>query len=217
MMEVASRVSEVFNEDCMIGMQRYPDKYFDLAVVDPDYGIGQSWKKDRYSKFYTHTSTYKNKSIPQAEYFNELFRVSKHQIIWGGNYYTDFLPARNSWIVWDKNRSYEKSHMAEAELAWHSMNIPVRVANFTWNGFIRCQKRYGHHPHEKPVALYDWIYKNYLPEGGKVIDTHLGSGTNRIAASKAYNIDFTGFEIDSGYYESQNKVFNEFIAQTRLF
>jgi site-specific DNA-methyltransferase (adenine-specific) len=214
---VQTLISETFNEDCMIGMARYPDKYFDLAVVDPPYGIGENWKKNRFSKFYKQTSTYKNNSIPSAEYFKELFRISKHQIIWGANYYTAHLPARNSWIVWDKNRNYDDSHMAEAELAWTSFNVPVRLARFTWNGFIVCEPRYGAHPHEKPTSLYLWQYKNYLPQGGKVIDTHLGSGSNRIAANKAGNIDFYGWEIYKEYFEAQEKRYKQFTSQLRLW
>ena len=159
-------VSETYNIDCLEYMKTMPDGFFDLAVVDPPYGIGQNWRKDKGSKFYRHESSYKNESIPGAEYFSELFRVSKNQIIWGGNYYTDFLPARNSWIVWDKRIDYPTQHMSEAELAWTSFNVPVRVVSLIWNGCCRCEKRSGIHPHEKPKSLYKWVFENYTTGGG---------------------------------------------------
>jgi site-specific DNA-methyltransferase (adenine-specific) len=108
-------------------MVTIPDNFFDIAIVDPPYGIGENWKKDQFSKFYKHQSTYKNNSIPGRDYFNELFRISKNQIIWGGNYYTEHLCPRHSWITWNKFRDYEKQHMAEGELAWTSFNVPLRI------------------------------------------------------------------------------------------
>ena len=193
---------KLFNSDCMEVMALYPDKYFDLAIVDPPYGIGMNWTKDKNSKFYKHKSTYQNDSIPSKEYFQELFRVSKNQIIWGGNYYTDYLPAVNGWIVWDKQRSYLKQHMAEAELAWSSLKIPVRIISLIWNGFFTCERRYGNHPHEKPVKLYSWIYANYAQEGQKILDTHLGSGSNAIAAHYAKMGEFVGCELDEDYFKA---------------
>lgn len=160
-------VSQVFNIDCVEYMRTMPDNSFELAVVDPPYGIGQNWRKDKGSRFYRHESSYRNESIPGADYFAELFRVSKNQIIWGANYYTEFLPARNSWIVWDKQIDYPTQHMSEGELAWTSFNIPLRIVSLIWNGCCRCEKRSGIHPHEKPKRLYRWIYENYLRGGGR--------------------------------------------------
>lgn len=208
--------SLVTNEDCMQLMSRYGDKHFDLAIVDPPYGIGENWKKDRYSKFYTHTTSYKNNGIPDAEYFRELFRVSKHQIVWGGNYYTDFLPARNGWIVWDKCRKFENSHMAEGELAWHSLNIPLRIITNKWNGFLRSEPRHGKHPHEKPVGLYKWQLMNYAQAGWKILDTHLGSGSHRIAAHDL-GFDFVASERDPTYFADQEKRFQQHVNQKVLF
>lgn len=202
--------------DCMDYMRTVPDKHFELAIVDPDYGIGENWKKDRHSKFYTHNSTYKNKDIPKQEYFAELFRVSQRQIIWGGNYYTNFLPPRNSWIIWDKNRRYEDSHMAEAELAWHSMNVPARIVKITWNGCIRDEKRYGKHPHEKPTSLYKWTLKNYAQPGDKIIDTHMGSQSSRIAAYDM-GFDYWACELDKDYFDDGNKRFEFFKSQLKIF
>ena len=197
--------------DCMAGMAEFPDKYFELAIVDPPYGIGENWKKDRSSKFYTHNSSYKNNAIPDELYFNELFRVSKNQIIWGANYYTEYLPARNSWIVWDKKRDFVTQHLAEGELGWTSFNIPLRIAEVMWNGCCRREPRYGSHPHEKPIALYEWLLKNYAKPGDKILDTHLGSGSSRIAAYKL-GFDFYGFEIDPDYFRDTDKRFRDSIA-----
>lgn len=158
-------ISEIHLCDCVDYMRTMPDKFFDLAVVDPPYGIGKDWKKSRKSKFYHHQSTYNNSSTPGKEYFAELFRVSKNQIIWGANYYTEFLPARNSWIVWDKQINYPTQHLSEGELAWTSFNIPVRIVSLIWNGCCRCEKRAGFHPHEKPKLLYKWLYDNYFVGG----------------------------------------------------
>jgi site-specific DNA-methyltransferase (adenine-specific) len=196
----------------MDGMKGFPDKFFELAVVDPPYGIGANWRKDRYSKFYKHKSTYENKTIPDKMFFDHLFRISKNQIIWGANYYTDFIPARQGWIVWDKDRRFKDSHMAEGELAWHSFNIPLIIYRNRWNGFLTSEPRSGNHPHEKPIALYQWLLKNYAQPGDKILDTHLGSGSSRIAAYKM-GFDFTGYEIDKEYFTAQEERFKKAIAE----
>ena len=180
----------ITNEDNMVMMARYPDKYFDLAIVDPPYGIGETWKKDRKSKFYKHTSSYKNNLIPDADYFTELFRVSKNQIVWGANYYTEFLPASKSWIVWDKFRS-RKTHMAEAELAWTSLNNKNTIIyKIPWNGFVITGERFGAHPHEKPVQIYKNCLTDFAKPGDRILDTHLGSGSIAIACHD-YGFDLT--------------------------
>lgn len=206
---------EMLHIDCMAYMKGLDDNAFDLAIVDPPYGIGDNWKKDRFSDFYTHESTYKNDSIPDSEYFSELFRVSSNQIIWGANYYTDYLPPRQSWIVWDKDRDYEQSHMAEGELAWTSFNIPVRILKRTWNGFIRAEPRHGNHPHEKPTGLYQWILEKYSEQGQRILDTHLGSGSSAIAANY-FGCDFVGCEIDKNYYDAACKRFDMETRQVAL-
>lgn len=225
-----TRISEVYNEDCMIGMARYPDKYFDLAVVDPPYGIGEDAAKAatrvRTSKKWVNPSAPKytgvgwDKSPMNKEYFIELKRVSKHQIIWGANHFIENIPSANSssWLVWYKTGQTPGCDFADCELAYSSHKKAVRYFRFDWVGFGAVNAKESRiHPTQKPVALYDWIYKNYLPQGGKVIDTHLGSGSNRIAANKAGNIDFVGFELDKNYYEAQEKRWKAFISQTRLF
>jgi site-specific DNA-methyltransferase (adenine-specific) len=128
--------SEIHNVNCMDYMTNTPDKFFELAIVDPPYGIGKNWHKNKNSSFYSHKSSYSNDKIPDKKYFQELFRISKNQIIWGGNYFTEYLPSHNcnSWIVWDKGRNYKIQHMAEGELAWTSFKIPVRIVRRLWWG-----------------------------------------------------------------------------------
>lgn len=201
-------ISEVYNMDCMEYMRNIPDKFFELAVVDPPYGIGETWKKDKLSKAHDSQTSYKNNEIPKKEYFDELIRVSKNQIIWGANYYTQFLIPRNSWIVWDKMADYNLHKKSEGELAWTSFNIPLRIIQLSWNGFCRCCKRSNIHPHEKPVNLYAWVFKNYAKPGDKILDTHLGSGSSRISAYKM-GFDFYATEIDKEYFEAQDRRFKE--------
>ena len=207
-MILTTQISEVHNEDCMIGMARYPDKWFDLAVVDIPYGLG-----DKLTNGGTWAAKYKKGDaawdvLPNEKYFNELFRISLNQIVWGGNYAN--LPPCRSYLIWDKVALMDT--MADSEFAWTSFDRNAKTFRHPRN---TSEKRI--HITQKPVALYDWIYKNYLPNGGKVIDTHLGSGSNRIAANKAGNIDFVGFELDRDYYEAQEKRWKGFISQTRLF
>lgn len=218
--------SIVKNVDCMVGMAEYPDKYFDLAVVDPPYGIGESkvnfesrgvsskkWKRAK-PKIYTQKEW--DNEICSKSYFIELKRISKNQIIWGANHFIENIPNSNSscWIVWDKQTSGD---FADCELAYTSFKTAVRKFEWLWSGFQK--KRYEEriHPTQKPVALYDWIYSKYLQDGGKVLDTHLGSGSNRIAADKARNIDFVGFELDKDYYEAQEKRWAEYKNQMTLW
>ena len=196
--------------DCMEGMKQYPDKHFDLAVVDPPYGIGRDGGETG-----KHWKVYESKgwdaSTPPDEYFFELFRVSKNQVIWGANYFSKNLPPSMGWIFWDKG---QKLTMSDGELAFTSFDRALRSVVLN-----RCKiGEFGGniHPTQKPVALYDWIYHHYLPNGGRVLDTHLGSGSNRIAAHKAGNIDFTGYETDKDYYEAQEKRFEIFQRQPSL-
>lgn len=214
--------SIVFNEDCMAVMARYPDKYFDLAVVDPPYF--EEYGKENYTGNDISTSGVKRQTakinyweVPNKNYFDELYRVSKNVIIWGCNYYAKHIPHVGR-IVWDKKN--DDSTFSKCELASHSFGVRVDIFRYMWNGMLQenmKEKELRIHPTQKPTALYDWIYKNYLPEGGKVIDTHLGSGSNRIAANKSGNIDFVGCELDKDYFEAQEKRYKDFISQLRMF
>lgn len=200
--------SVVYNMDCMEGMKSYPDKYFDLAVVDPPYGIGiAEWDNE----------------IPNIDYFNELFRITNNQIIWGANYF--HLPHNEGWICWDKTYKYnQKLNVSAFELAWTSFKMKAQFIRYTYAGnFYGFENPKAHydklpniHPTQKPVALYDWIFKYYAKPTDKILDTHLGSGSSRIAAYKA-KLDFTGFELDKDYYDAAENRFQEYIKQERLF
>jgi site-specific DNA-methyltransferase (adenine-specific) len=214
--QVSTCPSMVFNEDCMIGMKRYPNKYFDLAVVDPPYGIGRDFQTSTVCKNPKHNRKKFDKkgwdnAIPTLEYFDELFRVSKNQIIWGANYFTEYLPKSMGWIFWDKGQDLT---MSDGELAFTSFDKALRRKTINR---MELAKEGTIHPTQKPIKLYDWIYSHYLPLGGKVIDTHLGSGSNRIAANRAGNVEFVGFEIDSEYFSAQELRYKNFVSQQRLF
>ncbi len=192
-------------------MKAFPDKYFDLAVVDPPYGIDINMNMGRRSGMGKKHDVKKwDNDIPNEKYFNELFRVSKEQIIWGANYFE--LPATRAFIIWDKMIPEDLS-FSMCEFAYTSFD---RVAKI-FRKAIQTGNNNRIHPTQKPIALYDWIYKNYLPSGGKVLDTHLGSGSNRIAADKAGNIDFIGYELDKDYYEAQENRWKNYKAQLNLF
>ena len=216
-------ISEVTNEDCMEGMARYPDKYFDLAIVDPPYGIGENgqrnvtgdrptakWKNPKSQ----HYKTFDDSQIPNEDYFKELFRVSKNQIVFGGNYFTEYLPPSKCWIVWDKQADI-KEHLSMCELAWSSFDRKCNKYEYLWAGFKKKHHIERIHPTQKPVALYKWLLHNYAKQGDKILDTHLGSRSSRIAAYEM-GFDFTAFELDVDYFEAQEKRYKAHIAQLKL-
>jgi site-specific DNA-methyltransferase (adenine-specific) len=218
--------SSIFMMDCVSAMKNYPDNYFDLAVVDPPYGIGfdghnQIIGKKGNDKGFSSKKLYDikewDKDRPTIEYFAELKRVSTNQIIWGGNYFADLLQPTKAWVYWDKKPNGENLTFSDGELAWTSFNKPLKSFSYGWIGFgmLNSGER-KIHPTQKPVALYDWIFKNYAETGMKVLDTHLGSGSSRIAAHKA-GMDFTGFEIDEDYFRASNKRFKDYHSQLTLF
>lgn len=205
--------SEVFNEDCMIGMARYPDKHFDLAIVDPPYGIEVNVnmgrrKGDKSSDY--HKFAGQDKTIPSAEYFHELKRVSKNQVVWGGNYMTKFLEPSPCWFLWDKGFS-EDVTFAQFEMAWTSFTSSSK--KYEYNAAAQKDRI---HPTQKPTSLYCWIIKNYAEKGQKILDTHLGSGSSRIAAYD-YGFNFVGFELDKDYFEAQELRFKRHTAQLNMF
>jgi len=204
-------------------MKEYPDKYFDLAVVDPPYGRGEDGSKNNSRGKLAKAKDYKafagnDISSPNIEYFNELIRISKNQIIFGSNHFISKIPYDSScWIVWDKNNA--GNDFADCELAYTSFKTAVRKFKFTWNGMLQQNmknKEIRIHPTQKPVALYDWIFKNYAKPTDKILDTHLGSGSSRIAAYKS-GLSFVGIELDKDYFKAQEKRFNTFKSQLRLF
>ena len=198
--------------DCMQGMAQYPDKWFDLAVVDPPYMdtfiIPASDNAGKVKNDYNLKSL---NGSPDNNYWIELSRISKNQIIWGVNYYNRIFGIGR--IVWDKDNTGVYS---DCELAYQSFSNVTRKFKYRWNGMLQQnmkQKETRIHPTQKPVALYDWIFKNYLPNGGKVIDTHIGSGSSRISAYTRGNIDFTGYELDPDYHRDQEARFREFVMK----
>ena len=214
-------LSDVYLEDCVTALKRYADNHFDLAIVDPPYGIGFDGNTTANGGIagrrngFTHKQHHEKKGWdnerPTDEYFAELQRASKNQIIWGGN----FLGLCGGVIVWQKNGTA----FGEAEVAICSTHKSVKVFEYTWNGMIQQNmkdKEIRIHPTQKPVALYDWILHNYAKPNDLILDTHLGSGSSRIAAYKG-GFNFVGFEIDKEYYEKQEKRFNDFKSQLRLF
>jgi site-specific DNA-methyltransferase (adenine-specific) len=206
---------QITNEDNMELMARYPDKYFDLAIVDPPYGInmgmGHKGSEKRGDKNKYKTFAGGDNSIPTKEYFNELFRVSKNQIIWGANYMTEFLEPKASWIIWDKKQPEDFS-MAMAELAWSSFGSPMKIYQKRVVGADDVRV----HPTQKPVALYKWILDKYAKEGDKILDTHLGSGSIAIACHD-YGFDLTACELDKEYFDKAMERINNHKAQTKLF
>jgi site-specific DNA-methyltransferase (adenine-specific) len=212
--------SIVYNEDCVQGLKRFSDKHFDLAIVDPPYGINASkgtWGSSNKGKVTNYGKKTWDKEPPSIEYFNELRRVSKNQIIWGANHFISRMPFDSScWLVWDKLNSAD---FADCELAWASFDKAVRKFEWRWNGMLQQNmkdKEIRIHPTQKPVGLYDWILQNYSSAGNLILDTHVGSGSSRIACEKA-GLNFVGFEIDKDYYEAQEKRFKIHMMQRRLF
>lgn len=214
----------VYNMDCMEYMRTLPDKTFDLAVVDPPYGIGESGKNNKSRTKLAKAQDYKpfaglDKSPPNKECFLELARVSKNQIIFGANHFADKLPhpASSCWIVWDKENG--GNDFADCELAYTSFRTAVRIFRFRWQGMIQGDMKHKEnkiHPTQKPVSLYAWIFNHYAKPGDKILDTHLGSGSSRIAAYDA-GLDFVGCEIDKYYFKAQEERFAEYTAQCSLF
>jgi site-specific DNA-methyltransferase (adenine-specific) len=238
--EYQSSSSIAYLADCLIEMKKYPEKFFDLAIVDPPYGINATKMKmgihpnrklDGYPGISTAVkirqrlnsgggklkSRFLNNSIidwdnetPSSEYFFQLFRISKNQIIWGGNYFN--LPPCRCFIVWNKNQPWE--NFSQAELAWTSFDSPSKVFTFSNRGGNNEDKKI--HPTQKPVELYDYCFSRFCSEGMKIIDTHLGSGSSRISAYKS-KLDFTGFEINKLYFYDQEKRFEAFKSKLSLW
>ncbi len=229
-----------YNMDCMEGMKEFPDKYFDLAIVDPPYGgsvendknkLGTHFhgrgRSKRYKDIYepeikadrtggTLASKYKTKInawdvAPEQEYFDELFRVSKNQIIWGGNYFG--LPPTRCFVIWKKLSISENFTMGMAEYAWTSFNANSKVFEYAPQGKPN-DKRF--HPTQKPIALYEWLLNRYAEQGQKILDTHVGSASSLIACERL-GFKYVGFEIDEVYYGLANERMEKFREESTLF
>ena len=207
---------EYFNEDCMAGMARYSDKYFDLAIVDPPYGIGIDGQKESINKNPKYSRKHHEKknwdsSIPDAEYFRELERVSVNQIVWGGNYFVEHLhKGTKGWIVWDKGQ--HGLTMSDCELAYSSFDCPTRVVVINR---VELLKDGTIHPTQKPIKLYKWLLTNYAKPGDLILDTHVGSASSLIAC---YDLGFdaVGFEIDEEYYRISRERLENHMKQLRF-
>ena len=217
----------LFHADCMEIMKQYPDKYFDLAIVDPPYGIDinnqSQGKGGGVARKIDYTKKNQDKSAPEIIYFNELRRVSKNQIVWGANHFISRLPFDSScWIVWDKDNG--ETDFADCELAWTSFKTAVRRFKWTWAGMRQQNmknKEERIHPTQKPIALYEWILQNYASEGNLILDTHFGSGSIALAIYKVNRLDkmnlhLTACEIDKEYIDKAIKRISESIKQGTL-
>ncbi len=213
--------------DCMELMKQTPDNYYSLAVCDPPYGIDinnqSQGKGGGVAKKIDYTKKDWDKNAPNTEYFKELMRISKNQIIWGANHFISRLPIDSScWIVWDKDNG--ESDFADCELAWTSFKTAVRRFKWTWAGMRQQNmknKEERIHPTQKPIALYDWILKNYAKQGDKILDSHFGSGSIALAVNKANQLDkmnlhLTACEIDEEYIDKAIKRISESIKQGTL-
>lgn len=237
--------SEVFNLDCKVGMKETPDKYYDVAIVDPPYGINATAmqmgsapnrsRNDGHGSGPSVSTAVKTKGrlndgrgklrnrnlnkasidwdniIPDDEYFTELFRVSKHQIIWGGNYFN--LPPTRGIVAWNKLQPWE--NFSQFELAWTSFDVPAKMFTMSNTGGNKEKKI---HPTQKPIELYRYLIDRFvLPYGyTNILDTHLGSGSSRIAADE-YKIEFTGYETNKMHFDDQEKRYQKYKSQVRLF
>jgi len=235
-MKVTDKI-ELYNCDNMELMAKYPDGYFDLAIVDPPYGIGASKQSSSSSKMkgrknsIIKRSTLESKNwdneTPDKDYFEELFRVSKEQIIWGGNYFE--LPLINSWLVWNKLQLLETR--SDGEMAWTSFKRPLKIVPLLQDGFKRGQNvgynqpviynepfsgKQTIHPTQKPVALYKWLLDKYAKPNDKILDTHLGSASIAIACHD-YGFELVGAELDKEYYDKALQRVKNHISQTKLF
>lgn len=207
-MSITIGKATIHNMDCMELLKATPDKFYDLAIVDPPYGIGDKFKGGKTGKM--NFNEVVNKAwdvVPEQEYFNELARVSKNQIIWGGNYFD--LPPTRCFITWDKVISEDFS-LAMAELAWTSFDKLAKIFR------LQVPKDGKIHPTQKPVKLYEWLLTNYAKTGDKILDTHLGSGSHAIACNNL-GFELTACELDRDYYEASIKRIQQANAQERLF
>jgi len=204
---------ELLNIDCMEYMATLPDKAFDLAVVDPPYGIGVSNAKEiGYKGRNVFTPKTWDNETPKQVYFNELQRVSNEQIVWGGNYFT-IRPSR-CYLIWDKGEGFKGRTYAEAEIAYTSFDANIRI--FKRDPLARGDYHGKIHPTQKPVALYTWILNNYAKPGQRILDTHLGSGSSAIAAHY-FGCDFVGCEIDTDYFNAAKERFDRETRQVAMF
>ena len=205
------KLNKLYNMDCLEGRKQVPDNYFDLAIVDPPYGIGAG-KEKPHNGWKDYGIKHWDNQSPDKAYFEELFRVSQNQIIWGANHFISKISRDFScFIIWDKGQ--RDFSLADGEMAWTSFKKAARFFNYSRARALQEGKI---HPTQKPIALYKWLLKNYAKEGDKILDTHVGSASSLIACYQM-NFDFIGFEIDKDYYEKALKRMADEMAQISLF
>ena len=221
-------ITEARLMDCMEYMAGFQDGYFDLAVVDPPYGIGEDGGKSQSRRISSEKwkspgkSNYKvggwDKEPPNEKYFFELQRVSKNLIIWGANHFISHVAINSpAWIVWDKKDGKDASDFSDCELALTTFKVGVRMFKMHWTGWGAINARESRiHPTQKPIALYKWIFQNYAKPDWRILDTHLGSGSSRIAAYDM-GLDFYSCELDPDYFAAQEKRFSDHISKPQLF
>jgi site-specific DNA-methyltransferase (adenine-specific) len=206
--------SGFYNMDCMDGMAQFPDKFFELAIVDPPYGIGMDGAKETIKNGVQIRKSYDFKkwdsAIPERNYFQELMRVSRNQIIWGGNYFTDYLPPTKAWVFWYKGQ--QGLTMSDGEMAWTSCKKVTRM--YTLHR-THLWKENPIHPTQKPIALYRWLLANYAKPGDKILDTHVGSASSLIACHQM-GFEYWGFELDTDYFNAATERLNEAKAQVSM-
>jgi site-specific DNA-methyltransferase (adenine-specific) len=214
----------LYNADCLSAMLEMETDQFDLAIVDPPYGIGEDgdrygerkpskvWKNPK-AKNYTQKDW--DKERPSKKYFDELLRVSKNQIIWGANYFTDLLPVSGGWAIWSKGVP-ETMSLSMAEMAWISHTNSVKIKELLWSGYKKCEQVDRIHPTQKPAKLYTWLLSMYAKEGDTILDTHLGSGSIAIACHDM-GFDLTAYEIDEEYFAAASNRLKQHQRQLKLF
>jgi site-specific DNA-methyltransferase (adenine-specific) len=220
-MELTDKI-RIYNEDCLEALKKMPDNFFELAIVDPPYGINinkqSQGKGGGVAKKIEYIKKDWDSASPDKLYFEELKRTSKNQIIWGANHFISKIPFDSScWIIWDKDNG--ETDFADCELAWTSFKTSVRKYKWKWSGMLQQDmknKEQRIHPTQKPIKLYEWLLNNYAKQGDRILDTHLGSGSIAIAChNRGY--DLTAYEIDQDYFEATTKRIKDHIAQLTIF
>jgi site-specific DNA-methyltransferase (adenine-specific) len=207
-------ISHVENCDNLDFMQAYPDGFFDLGVFDPPFG-GGIMAKNKFQRHKNTDSGYRNKSIPPKQWYDEIDRVCKNTIIFGCQYQMEYLNPNGSFIVWDKKADPDLHNMSSCDIAWYSKRERIRTFRGHWCGAVKCETEPTIHIHQKPIKLYKWLLTHYAESGFKILDTHLGSGSSRIAAHQL-GFDFYGCEVDEKHFNDQEKRYNNHIKQQSL-
>lgn len=202
--------SGFYNMDCMDGMAQFPDKFFELAIVDPPYGIGAG-KEKPHNGWKDYGIKHWDNESPDKAYFRELFRVSQNQIIWGANHFISKIPKDFScFIIWDKGQ--RNFSLADGEMAWTSFKKAARIFNYSRARALQEGKI---HPTQKPIALYEWLLAKYAKQGDKILDTHVGSASSLIACHQM-GFEYWGFELDADYYRAATERLNKAKAQVSM-